>query len=65
MDQIQEGKTVIVKGSPGSAMCGHLLESIVGRRGVITGTHDGFYWVSIDDEKYLLTNEDLEVSHGS
>ncbi len=61
MDQIQEGQTIIIKGSPGSAMCGHLLESTVGKRGTIIGVHDGFYWVSIDDEKYLLAYDDLEL----
>ena len=61
MDQIQAGQKVVVIGSPGAIMCGHMIEHLVGRRGVVDGLQDGFVWVLVDGVRYLLTSEDLEI----
>lgn len=61
MDQIQEGQMVIVKGSPGAIMCGHMIEAIIGCRGVVTAIQDDFVWVEVDGVRYILTSEDLEI----
>lgn len=42
-------------------MCGHMIENIIGRRGIVTDVQDDFVWVEVDGVRYILTSEDLEI----